>query len=93
MIELKIAGVRTRKPEKSERVACPAFDEILLKFREATKEGKPGQSVEDKMRGDQTKKEKKTPLHANAMAKGINPNKTPLGAKGKPKGRPKTDSD
>ena len=36
------------------------------------------------MRGDQ----RKTP-HANAMAKGINPNKTPLGAKGKPKGRPK----
>jgi len=35
----------------------------------------------------------KTPFHANAMAKRVNPNKTPLGAKGEPKGRPKTNSD
>ena len=32
----------------------PLLDEILLKFQEATKEGKPEQSVEDKMRGIKT---------------------------------------
>ena len=70
----------------------PLLDEILLKFQEATKEGKLEQSVEDKMRGIKDKR-KRNPPPANAMAERINPNKTPLGAKGKPRGRPRTNSD
>ena len=58
----------------------PLLDEILLKFQEATKEGKPEQSVEDKMRGIKDRR-KRNPPPANAMAERINPNKTPLGAK------------
>ena len=74
------------------RGRLPLLDEILLKFQEATKEGKLEQSVEDKMRGIKDKR-KRNPPPANAMAERINPNKTPLGAKGKPRGRPRTNSD
>ena len=53
---------------------------FVEKFQEATKEGKPEQSVEDKMKGIENRR-KINPPPANAMAERINPNKTPLGAK------------
>ena len=40
----------------------PFLDEILLKFQEATKEGKLEQSVEDKMRGIKDRRKKEIPL-------------------------------